>query len=83
MNSHMNKLKVKDAPFLYRDVESNGIINTDNGAYNEHIKKKRAAQAAQLEREQTNQKLQQLEQDVSDLRDGIAQILDILKSSKS
>lgn len=79
----MNRLRVKDAPFLYRDSDSNGIINTDEGAYSEHIKKKRAAEDARLEKERTNQKLQQLEHEIVELKSGISQILDILKSNKA
>ena len=75
----MSRLKVKDEPFLYRDAQSNGIINSNDAAYNEYLKRKRKTQLLEEEKHNAEARLNKLENDVSELKDGIAQILELLK----
>ena len=72
-------LKVKEQDGLYRDSESNAILNMDNSTY---LKYKQSKQSAKLRREDEQRKetrLNNLEQDVKNLKDGINQILELLK----
>lgn len=75
----MNRLKVKDEPHLLRDVESNGIINTNDGEYNEYARKKRQIKILEEERLTTEARLNKIESEVGDLKQGINQILELLK----
>lgn len=75
----MNRLKVKDDPSLVRDRQSNGILNTDDTAYNEYIKRKRLAQKLEEEKYNSEARLNNIEREVAELRQGINQILEILK----
>ncbi len=75
----MSRVKVKDEPFLYRDAQSNGIINSNAAAYNEYRKKKRQAELLEEEKHNAESRLNKLEKDVSELKDGITQILELLK----
>jgi hypothetical protein len=75
----MTRLKVKEQPFLYRDVASNGIINMDESAYTEHLRKKRLAERVQEEKFNSEARLNKLETDVLELKSGINQILELLK----
>lgn len=75
----MSRLKVKDEPFLYRDAQSNGIINSNDAAYNEYRKKRHQAELLEEEKHTAETRLNKLEKDVSELKDGITQILELLK----
>lgn len=75
----MNRLKVKDQPFLFRDTQSNGIINTDDIEYAEYLRRKRQSKILEEEKLGTETRLNKLESDVSELKDGINQILELLK----
>ena len=78
MNS-MSRLKVKDEPFLYRDAQSNGIINSNDAAYNEYLKRKHTMQLLEEEKHSAEARLNKLEEDVAVLKMGITQILELLK----
>lgn len=75
----MARLKVKDSPFLVRDEVSNGIINTDKAAYDEHMRKKRLREKLEEEKLNSEQRLNRIENEVSELKHGINQILEMLK----
>jgi hypothetical protein len=75
----MNRLKVKDEPHLLRDVESNGIINTNDVEYNEYARKKRQIKILEEERLTTEARLNKIESEVGDLKQGINQILELLR----
>lgn len=75
----MNRLKVKDEPHLLRDVESNGIINTNNVEYHEYARKKRQIKILEEERLTTEARLNKIESEVGDLKQGINQILELLR----
>lgn len=75
----MKYSKVNDNPGLLRDLSSNGILNVDDTAYNNHRRNKRLAKE-KLEKEQSQEtRINKLENDVSELKSGISQILEILK----
>lgn len=75
----MTRLKVKDEPSLVRDSISNGIINTDDVAYHEYLKRKRLSQRLEEERSNSEARLNNIEQDVVALKQGIREILELLK----
>lgn len=75
----MNRLKVKDEPHLQRDVESNGIINTNDAEYNEYARKKRQIKILEEERLSTEARLNKIESEVGELKQGINQILELLR----
>lgn len=73
------RLKVKEDPNLCRDVSTNGIVNTNKLAYEEHMKKRQKLQQIEREEEAQKRRINKLEQDVSELKSGINQILELLK----
>jgi hypothetical protein len=75
----MNRLKVKDEPYLLRDVESNGIINTNDTEYKEYARKKRQSKILEEERLTTEARLNKIESEVGELKTGINQILELLR----
>lgn len=75
----MNRLKVKDEPHLLRDVESNGIINANDAEYNEYARKKRQIKILEEERLSTEARLNKIESEVGELKQGINQILELLR----
>lgn len=75
-------LKVDNEDNMYRDAESNAILNVDNSAYQQHKKNKEFLRRKQLEDRQKEARLNKLENEVSSLKTGIEQILDILKNGR-
>jgi hypothetical protein len=75
----MNRLKVKDDPHLFRDTESNGIINTNQAEYNEYLRRKKQSKFVEEEKLLTEARLNNIESEVSELKQGINQILELLK----
>ena len=75
----MNRLKVKDDPYLFRDVNSNGIINTNDAEYDEYARKKRQIKILEEERLNTEARLNKIESEVGELKQGISQILELLR----
>lgn len=72
-------LKVKDSDDLYRDAETGAIINVSNAAYSNHKKSKELALRKIEEEKKKETRLNNLEKDVKNLKDGINQILELLK----
>lgn len=75
----MNRLKVKDDPYLLRDVNSNGIINANDAEYGEYLRKKKQINALEEEKLNTEARLNKIESEVGELKQGINQILELLK----
>lgn len=76
----MKKLIPTDHKGLYRDPNSNGIVNMDDEAYREY-KKQKIRREKKLEIEAAReQRINKLESDVEELKDGVNQILEILKN---
>jgi hypothetical protein len=71
-------LKVKDAPGLYRDPNSNAILNLDQDAFTEYKKHKKAAEEQKNRKAQMESRLNTLEKEVRELKTGMDKILEIL-----
>ena len=69
----MSYIKVKNNNHLYRDTESNCIINTNKSEYEQYLARKQQKQS------EVN-KVDNLERDVSTLRHEITEIKDMLRS---
>jgi polyhydroxyalkanoate synthesis regulator phasin len=69
----MSYIKVKNNNHLYRDTESNCIINTDKSEYEQYLARKQQKQS------EVN-KVDNLERDISTLRNEITEIKDMLRS---
>ena len=69
----MSYIKVKNNNHLYRDTESNSIINTNKSEYEQYLARKKHKQS------EVN-KVDSLERDVSTLRNEITEIKDMLRS---
>lgn len=75
--------KVKDNEGLLRDEANHAIINVDDTAYENHKKNKEFFRKKHSEERQREARLNSLERDVASLKEGIGQILDILKNGNS
>ena len=69
----MSYIKVKNNNHLYRDTESNCIINTNKSEYEQYLARKQQKQS------EVN-KVDNLERDISTLRNEITEIKDRLRS---
>ena len=69
----MSYIKVKNNNHLYRDTESNCIINTNKSEYEQYLARKQQKQS------EVN-KVDNLERDISTLRNEITEIKDMLRS---
>ena len=69
----MSYIKVKNNNHLYRDSESNCIINTNRSEYEQYLARKQQKQS------EVN-KVDNLERDISTLRNEITEIKDMLRS---
>lgn len=74
--------KVADEDGLYRDNTTNAIINVDHVAYQNHKKTKEFLKKKHIEEAQKEARLNNLEREVAGLKEGIGQILDILKHGR-
>jgi len=72
-------VQVKDQAGLFRDSSSNAILNLDETNYIKYKKTKEYAKIKREEEQHREQRLNNLEQDVSELKHGIAKILELLK----
>ncbi len=68
----MNKVKVKDSGFLYRDEESGAILNCSDSEYNNYLdlKNKRLNEIQDLESQK---------KDIDNLKNEINEVKDLLK----
>ena len=69
----MSYIKVKNNNHLYRDTESNCIINKNKSEYEQYLARKQQKQS------EVN-KVDNLERDISTLRNEITEIKDMLRS---
>ena len=69
----MSYIKVINNNHLYRDTESNCIINTNKSEYEQYLARKQQKQS------EVN-KVDNLERDISTLRNEITEIKDMLRS---
>lgn len=68
-----NHIKVKDHEDLVRDTRSNAIINQNKSAYDNYIEKYKHVYAEK-------QRINSLERDLSDVKNDINEIKDLLRS---
>lgn len=69
----MSYIKVKDKDYLIRDMDSNGIINTDDNAYNSYVENYR-------KRFNESKKIKILEDDVNEIKNDLNEIKLLLRS---
>jgi predicted transcriptional regulator len=72
-------LRVQEADGLFRDSETGAVVNLDNSAYIKHKQSKEFAKKKAEEERRKESRLNNLEQDVKTLKEGINQILELLK----
>lgn len=66
----MKYYKIKEHPNLYRDSETNVIVNNNMKEYNDYVARKKAK----------NIKINELEMDVKTLKEDIGEIKNLLRS---
>lgn len=69
----MNYLKVEGHSHLMRDRNTNSIVNTNMTEYQEYISRRNA-------KSDENQKIQNLEEDLTNMKDDINEIKNLLRS---
>jgi predicted nucleic acid-binding Zn-ribbon protein len=65
------KIKVKDSPHLFRDGETNAIVNTNKMEYDNYLKMKNA-------KEKEKQKLSNLESELESVKNDISEIKSLI-----
>jgi len=73
-------LKVEDVEGLYKDPETQSVVNLNHKEYELHKKNKQAAKKRLHEEHGRISRLNNLEKDVADLKCGIEKILELLKN---
>lgn len=69
----MTYIKVKDRDHLYRDLTSEGIVNSDYEAYNLYVEDYK-------KKYEENKKITKIEDDLNSLKDDIGEIKNLLRS---
>jgi predicted transcriptional regulator len=69
----MNNIKVKDYDHLIRDPKTNAIINTNMSEYKEYLSRRNSKM-------EEDQKIQNLELNVSNMKDDLNEIKNLLRS---
>lgn len=70
----MNRIKVKDQSHLYRDQNSNAIINTDKTQYDLYIKNRERQQNEKSKIEHIENDLNKLKSDINDIKSLLTEI---------
>ncbi len=65
------KIRVKDSPHLFRDGETNAIVNTNKMEYDNYLKMKNA-------KEKEKQKLSNLESELESVKNDISEIKSLI-----
>jgi hypothetical protein len=68
----MEYLKIKGHDNLFRDPNTNSIVNTNMAEYQEYVMRKKS-------KNEENQKIQTLESDVASMKDDLDEIKNLLK----
>jgi hypothetical protein len=69
----MNYIKVKDKDYLLRDIESNGIINSDDIGYQAYVENYKRTY-------NETQKIKNLENDVNNIKSDLNEIKTLLRN---
>jgi hypothetical protein len=70
----MSRLKVKDQSHLYRDSNSNAIINTDKSQYDLYITRREKQQSENSKIEHIENDLNMLKSDINDIKSLLMEI---------
>lgn len=70
----MNRIKVKDQSHLYRDQNSNAIINTDKSQYDLYIKRRAKQQSETSKIEHIENDLNMLKSDINEIKSLLMEI---------
>ena len=79
----MKIAKVENNPQLVRDLETGSILNVDEHEYMNHKKQKTLARQKQEAEHVRDTRINKLESDVSELKQGVAKILEILTHGRN
>lgn len=77
---HGQLLKVEDVEGLYKDPETQSVVNLNHKEYELHKKNKQIAKKRLQEEHNRAARLNNLERDVAELKQGIGKILELLKN---
>ena len=69
----MNYIKVKDKDYLLRDIESNGIINSDDIGYQAYVENYKRTY-------NESKRINTLENDVSEIKNDLNEIKNLLRN---
>jgi hypothetical protein len=69
----MNKLKVENHPNLYRDPDTNMIINSDSLSYQSYINLKN-------NKESEKKRIEKLESDIGEVKNDLSEIKELLRN---
>ena len=64
----MKFAKVENHNSLYRDIETNAIINTDNKAYNEYLRRKTLAQQKEADQINERKEIENMKNDIAEIK---------------
>lgn len=69
----MEKIKVENHPNLYRDANTNMIINSDSSSYNSYISMKK-------NKENEKKRIEKLESDIGEVKNDLSEIKELLRN---
>jgi conjugal transfer/entry exclusion protein len=69
----MDKLKVENHPNLYRDTNTNMIVNSDSSSYQNYINLKK-------NKESERKRIEKLENDIGQVKNDLGEIKDLLRN---
>ena len=69
----MEKIKVENHPNLYRDVNTNMIVNSDSLSYNSYINMKK-------NKENEKKRIEKLESDIGEVKNDLSEIKELLRN---
>lgn len=70
-----NLIPVEGRPNLYRDKNSGAIINTDNNAYQQHLKHMQKTKNEQIKMETLESDVNSIKNEISELKSLVIQLL--------
>lgn len=64
----MKFAKVENHNNLFRDMETNAIINTDNKSYNEYLRRKALAQQKEADQINDRKEIENMKNDIAEIK---------------
>ena len=71
----MDYIKVKDKEHLFRDINSNGIVNTDENAYKTYLENYKRQKNSIKKIDELEIQVDQIKTDLKDIKDLILKLL--------